>query len=370
MLLTGKPVVKVQGLFCRQKIDAVEILRAKTYASLHRSFVWRVVSFLSFMVTSVWAGLRAGPVDMVMGTTPPIFQAFSAWLVAALRRKPLLLEVRDLWPEFAIEMGVLKNPILIALSRWLERFLYWRAAHLLVNSPAYRDYLVEKKGVLPSKVTLIANGVDPNMFHPEKRGENLRSELDLNGKFVVTYAGAIGLANDIPTLLRVAQRLKGDSDLHFLFVGDGMERPRMEEMVSEFGLNNVTFTGALPKTQMPDVLAASDAFVATLQDIPMFRMPYPNKVFDYMAAGRPTVLAIEGVIRRVMDEAGGGLSVPPGDDEALAEAVSILSRNPLRCQEMGLAARGYVIRNFNRQKQAKDFLRLLYMLGDGKFVKH
>lgn len=369
-VLTGKPVVKLQGLFCRQKIDAVEILRAKTYASLHRSFVWRVVSFLSFMVTSVYAGLRAGPVDMVMGTTPPIFQAFSAWLVAALRRKPLLLEVRDLWPEFAIDMGVLKNPILIAMSRWLERFLYWRADHLLVNSPAYRDYLIEKKDILPSKVTLISNGVDPDLFKPEERSENFRSELGLNGKFVVTYAGALGIANDIPTIIRAAERLNKDPNIHFIFVGDGKERQRMEGMALDQKLQNITFTGALPKAQMPNVMAAADAFVATLQDIPMFRMPYPNKVFDYMAAGRPTVLAIDGVIRQVMDEAEGGLYVPPGDDEALAEAVRTLSRNPHRCREMGLSARRYVIRNFNRQKQAKDFLRLLYMLGDGKFVKH
>ncbi len=126
--MTGKAVAERQGVFVREEMDGIAVLRAYTYPSLHRSFVWRVVSFLSFMLSSLWAGLNAGPVDVVMGTTPPIFQAVTAWLVAALRRKPFLLEVRDLWPEFAIDLGVLRNPTLIQLSRWLESFLYNRAA--------------------------------------------------------------------------------------------------------------------------------------------------------------------------------------------------------------------------------------------------
>jgi glycosyltransferase involved in cell wall biosynthesis len=357
--LTGKPVAEPRAVVFREDVGEVKVLRARTIAALHRSFVWRVVSFLSFMVTSTWAGLRAGPMDLVIGTTPSIFQAFSAWLVAALRRKPFLLEVRDLWPEFAIDMGVLKNPILIAMSRRLERFLYWRADHLLVNSPAYRDYLVEKKGISPSKVTLIPNGADTDMFQPEERGESFRSEQGLNGKFVVTYAGAIGLANDIPTVLHAAKRLKDEQNIHFLFVGDGKERLRMEEMAVQLGLNNVSFTGPRPKSRMPEVMAASDVCVATLQDIPMFRMPYPNKVFDYMAAGRPTLLAIDGVIRDVLEASNGGLFVSPGSSVALAEGIQTLRRQPELGRQMGLAARSYVKRHFNRRDQAEAFRKLL-----------
>lgn len=357
--LTGKTVAAPRVAVSQENVGEVKVLRARTIAGLHRSFVWRVISFFSFMVTSVWAGLRAGPMDLVMGTSPPIFQAFSAWLIAALRRKPLLLEVRDLWPEFAIDMGVLKNPILIGLSRWLERFLYWRANHLLVNSPAYRDYLVEKKGILPSKVTLISNGADPDMFQPEENGEKLRSELGLNGKFIVTYAGAIGLANDIPMVLCAAKRLRDEQNLHFLFVGDGKERTRMEGMADQMGLENVTFAGSRPKSQMSEVLAASDACLATLKNIPMFRTTYPNKVFDYMAAGRPTLLAIDGVIRDVLEAANGGIFVQPGSNIALAEAIQTLKRNPEIRRQMGLAARCYVKRHFNRRAQAEAFRKLL-----------
>ena len=152
--LTGQPAAAGRTLITEQDLDGVRVMRAYAYPSLHRSYVWRAISFLSFMVTSVIAALRAGPVDLVMGTSPPIFQAASAWLVATLRQRPFLLEIRDLWPEFAIDIGVLKNPALIALSRWLERFLYAHAMHLLVNSPAYRDYLLGK-GLPAAKITLI-----------------------------------------------------------------------------------------------------------------------------------------------------------------------------------------------------------------------
>lgn len=356
--ITGARIVETHGLVKEENLDGVRVLRARAHPSLHRSFLWRGISFLSFAVTSLWAALRVGRVDVVMGTTPPLSQAFSAWLVAFLRRRPFLLEVRDLWPEFAIDMGVLTNPLLIVVSRWLERFLYTHAAHLVVNSPAYRDYLLNK-GVTAEKITLIPNGVDPEMFDQSADGPSVRAQLGLAKKFIVTYAGALGLANDLDTVLHAADRLRDESATHFLLVGDGKERPRLEAQARALRLTNVTFTGAQPKARMPAFLAASDACVATLKNIPMFRTTYPNKVFDYMAAGRPTVLAIDGVIRQVVEAAGGGVFVPPGDDAALAEAVRTLSRDPQGAKAMGAAARAYVAKHFHRQHQAEQLAALI-----------
>ncbi len=362
--LTGQQTTAEQGWLSEEDIDGVRVFRVATPRLLHRSFAWRVAVFLSFMVLSVVAAMQAGPVNLVIGTSPPIFQAVSACLVAALRRRPFLLEIRDLWPDFAIAMGVLKNPLLIALSRWLERFLYSRATHLLVNSPAYRDYLIVR-GVAPDRVTLIANGVDPDPFDPAATGERQREHWDLQGKFVVTYAGALGLANDIPVLLEAADRLRDDFEIRFLLVGDGKERANLEAAAHRLGLPNVTFTGPCPKSDVPEVLAASDACVAILQDLPMFRTTYPNKVFDYMAAGRPTILAIDGVIRQVVEAANGGIFVPPGDAKALAEAVYSLSKDRSRSRSMGCAARSYVVQHFNRHDQAMQFLDLVCRVGGG-----
>lgn len=360
--LTGAPLLEHQSLMTEQVFQGVRILRAYTYPSVHRGFVWRVFSFLSFMISSIFAGLKAGPVDLVMGTSPPIFQAVSAWFVARLRRRPFLLEIRDLWPEFAIDMGVLKNPVLIRLSRWLENFLYAHADHILVNSPAYRDY-VHKKLIPMEKISLIANGVEPALFDPQSTGLAVRRELGLDSCFVVTYAGALGMANDIPTVLRAADRLQDHKNIRFLLVGDGKEKPNLEKMAREMNLMNVVFTGSRPKADMPMILAASDACLAILMDIRMFRTTYPNKVFDYMAAERPTILAIDGVIRQVIEEAEGGLFVPPGDDEALAAAVLRLASDPDKARQMGVSARAYVVKHFNRSDQAQEFVGLINRLG-------
>jgi glycosyltransferase involved in cell wall biosynthesis len=335
----------------------LRVLRAYALPAHHRGFAWRVLSFLVFMCTSTLAALRVGPVDLVMGTSPPIFQALSALFVAAVRRRPYLLEIRDLWPEFAIDMGVLRNAFLVAFARRLERFLYARATHILVNSPAYRDYLVGR-GVRGDRISLIPNGADPDAFDPEARGDATRRSLKLNHKFVVTYAGALGVANDIPTVLRAAQRLLTEPQIHFLLIGDGKDRPQLELRSQQLGLTNLSFALPRPKSEMPEVLAASDACLAILQDIPMFRCTYPNKVFDYMAAGRPTLLAIDGVIRQVLDAAAGGIFVPPGDDGALAAAAQELSRDPMRAREMGRAARAFVVEHFNRHEQAEQFEQL------------
>jgi len=357
--LSGRKIIEQNGFVSKQSIDGIRIFRTYTLASLHRNYLWRLLTFFSFMITSVFAALKAGPVDVFMGTSPPIFQALSAWLVATIRRKPFLLEIRDLWPEFAIDIGLLTNPILIQLSRKLEMFLYRHARHIIVNSPAYRDYLISKN-ISAKKISLIPNGVDPAMFQIKNEDAlKFKIKLNLQDKFVVTYAGALGMANDIPTILRAAKRLEKYPQIIFLLVGDGKERSRLKNMLKEMNLQNVVFAGGFPKSEMPLILAASDVCVATLKDIPMFRTTYPNKVFDYMAAGRPVVLAIDGVIRQVVEKAGGGIFIPPGDDEALAGAVLYLNKHPEELKRMGQNARTYVIKNFNRESHARSFLSLI-----------
>lgn len=358
--LTGQPIAsgKKRRLFSREIADGVTVLRAYSPATNHRGFLGRMAAFLVFAATSVWVGLRAGPTDIVMGTTPPIFQAVSAWLIARLRRRPFLLEVRDLWPEFAIEMGILRNPILKALSRRLEAFLYRHADQILVNSPAYRDYIL-KKGVPAAKIGFIPNGVGIAMFDPAARGEVIRDKYGLDGKFVALYAGAHGPANDLDTILAAADLLRDAAAIHFVFVGDGKERPRLIAEAARRNLTNVTFAGPLPKAHMPAALAAADVCLATLKDIPVFTTTYPNKVFDYMAAGRPTVLAIDGVIRHVIEEATGGICVPPGDETALARAINDLAENPQACASMGTAARRYVQQHFDRDAQAEELRAIL-----------
>jgi len=358
---TGQRTIKRKGIFAKQVIDGVLILRAYMYPALHRSYLWRIISFFSFMFSSAWTALQVRDIDLVMGTTPPIFQAVSAWFVSMIRRRPFLLEVRDLWPEFGVSMGVLTNPVLIALGRWLEKFLYARARHILVNSPAYKEYMIAK-GVPEAKITFIAYGTDVDMFTPQVDGSSIRRELGLENKFVVLYAGALGQANDINTILRAAQRLNADDKICFVFFGDGKERPRLQSEAKRMNLTNVTFAGVRAKKYIPQVVACADVCLAILQDISMFRTTYPNKVFDYMAAGRATVLVIDGVSRALIESSNGGVYVQPGDDELLAKTILELSKDPQRVQQMGQNAREYLVKHLDRRDKLNETLDLLMKL--------
>lgn len=360
--LTGTRRTKAgRKLFVDTDEEGVHVTWANALPRCSSSTVWRLVMFCFFALLSIAGALRAPKPDVVMGTTPPIFQAVSASIVARLRRRPFLLEVRDLWPAFLIDMGVLRSPILIRAARALERYLYRRADHLLVNSPAYRDYLLDN-GVPVEKVTLVPNGVDSHMFDPERRGAGFREAHGFDGRFLAVYAGAHGKANALDVLVEAAERLREVEDIQIVFVGDGPERPRLLSTCADRGLANVTFVEPVSKREMPEVLAAADACIATLMDIPMFATTYPNKVFDYMAAGRPTVLAIDGVIRGVIERAGAGIFVPPADSEALARAIVRLRDDSGLRREMGDRARHYVAEHFDRSRQAEDFRRLLHGL--------
>jgi glycosyltransferase involved in cell wall biosynthesis len=255
-------------------------------------------------------------------------------------------------------MRLLRFPLFISLARFIEIFLYRRATHIVVNSPAYREHL-RNSGIPATKISVVANGVDVSTSQPGVDGVSFRREHGLNGKFVVMYAGALGPANDIECLLRAALRLREDETIVFVIVGGGKEEARLRRRARSMRLDNVRFVSPQPKQLMPEVLGAADVCVATLKNIAMFRMPYPNKVFDYMAAGRPTVLAVDGAIREVMEAANGGLFARPGDDEDVAQAIIKLRDSTKLRRKMAASARAYVERYFNRDDQARQFAAIL-----------
>ena len=323
----------------------ITILRAYTYSALHRSFVHRVFSFLSFMFSAFFIGLGVRHVDLVWGTSPPIFQSVTAWLLARLKGAPFLLEIRDLWPEFAIAVGVLRNPLLIRASLWLEGFLYRHADRVVVNSPGFLSH-VSARGA--RRVELIPNGADPAMFDPARDGASFRAEHDLQDHFVVLYAGAHGLSNDLGVVLEAARQLSSDDRIRFVLVGAGKEKASLVEKARALQLENVLFLPPVPKSQMDTALAAADACLAILKPLDAYKTTYPNKVFDYMAAGRPVLLAIDGVIRKVVEDAGAGMFVPPGDPAALAQAARCLASDPQSARRMGAAGRACIEQKFSR----------------------
>jgi len=360
--ITGARISEASASAAQPDSPGVTILRARVYEAHHRSFLHRMLAFFSFMLSSFWIGLGVRGVDLVWGTSPPIFQGVTAWLLARLKRARFLFEVRDLWPEFAVAVGVLKDCTLIRLSEWLERFLYRSADCVMVNSPGFVEH-VRLRGA--RRIELVPNGADPSMFDSSGAGREFRRQHGFDDRFVALYAGAHGMSNDLEVVIDAA-RLLQDESVQIVLVGDGKEKPALLARAAGLGLRNVTFLPSVPKRQMPEILAAADAGIAILKPLEAYKTTYPNKVFDYMGAGRPVLLAIDGVIREVVEAAGCGLFVKPGDPQALADAIHLLAADRDRSRRMGLDGKDYLEHNFSRTQIARRLLEVLEStLGEG-----
>ena len=334
---------------CEQWADGIEIRYCWTSSGMHKGFLPRLLAFFSFMFSSFLCALNVKNVDLVWGTSPNLFQGWTAWLSARCKRIPFLLEIRDMWPEFAIAMGALKNPLLIRMSEWLERFLYCHADRIIVNSPGFIPYI---RDICGKTADLVPNGADAEMFTGAD-GKAFRELHGLGDDFVVMYSGAHGPANDLETVLRAAELLKDHTGIRFVFVGSGKEKPHLETMAAEMSLDNVLFIPPVPKDEIASVMAAENAGLAVLKKLDMFKTTYPNKVFDIMACGDPVLCQIDGVIREVVEENSAGIFAEPGNPQALAEAVLRLVSDPEGCREMGANGRKAVMEKFSRDKAAE-----------------
>jgi len=241
------------------------------------------------------------------------------------------------------------------MSLWLERFLYRRADRVIVNSPGYESHVAERGA---RRVELVPNGADPDMFKPEDDGSAFRAANRLENKFIVLYAGAHGLSNDLGVALEAARLLQQSAPkIQFVFLGDGKEKPNLQKQAE--GLANVLFLPPVPKAGVAAALAGADACLAILKPIDEYKTTYPNKVFDYMAAGRPVVLAIDGVIRKVVEAADCGVFASPGDPKALAEAIRELAGDKEKARQMGRAGRRYLEEHFSRSAVAEKLAGIL-----------
>jgi len=253
----------------------------------------------------------------------------------------------------------LKNRPLIIASEWLERFLYRRADQMLVNSPGFIEHVQARGG---REIALVPNGADPQMFNPADNGNKFRQQHSLEGMFVALYAGAHGMSNDLVVLLDAAAQLRDTLEIAVVLLGDGKEKPALMEYAARLSLTNVHFVSSVAKTEMGGALAAADACIAILKPIEMYKTVYPNKVFDYMAAGRPVILAIDGVMRTVVEQAEAGIFVPPGDADALAAGIRYLAGHRRERQIMGEKGRACIEAKFDRCVLSAEMAQIMESL--------
>jgi glycosyltransferase involved in cell wall biosynthesis len=337
-------------------MDGIRVLRCWLYAVPNRGVGRRGLDHLSFMLSALAFGLpRLGSVDVVIASSPTLFSALSAWIMARAKRVPFVLEVRDLWPEAIVDLGLMRPGPAVRMLEGLAQFLYRQAARVVLVTQAFAERLAAG-GVPRAKLAVIPNGADLRLFSPQSDGHAVRAALDLDGRFVVAYVGSHGLSHGLDAVLDAAA---ARPEVTFLLVGDGADRDRLLTERDRRRLDNVVMRPSVPKAEVPGLYAAADACLVPLREVPLFETFVPSKLFEVLAAGRPVIGAVRGEARDILARSGGALLVDPERGDQLADAVERLRADPQLRAELGRRGRAFAEQHYDRDTLATRYLELL-----------
>ncbi|MBI1315882.1 glycosyltransferase [bacterium] len=353
-----------KGIHFKRKMQGpVEVWRCHVSEQYNKSFIGRLWGYFSFVFSSLWAGLTKvkGSYDVILVTSPPLFVGITGVLLSWFKRTPFVFEIRDLWPESAIDTGVVTNKFIIKMAYAFEHFIYRKAKLINVLTPAFRTTLIEKKGVPSEKIVFIPNAADFSLSDELLNtfdAAAFKKELGQENLFVVTYVGAHGVANHLDQLLDTAELLRGEPILIQL-IGDGMEKKRLVEEARKRGLDNVLFRDPVPKKEVFKYILASDLGASVLKKVDTFKTIYSNKTFDYMSCQRPILLAIDGVSRELVETAQCGLFVEPENPRSIADGILYYRDHPERRIQDGANGFAYAKNHFDRDVLARRYAEYL-----------
>jgi glycosyltransferase involved in cell wall biosynthesis len=343
----------------RERYEGVPVIRSWVYATPNEGVVKRIANHMSFAISAPTTAFVTGQrPDVVVATSPPIFAAAAGAGFASLRRAPFVLDVRDLWPDAIFALGQMQQRPLKRTLMGLERWLYRHSASVVAVTDPFAEHIRRRGG---KDVHVIPNGADTDFFTPGPPDEGLRRRLGWEGKFVVLYAGTIGMAHGLSDVLDSAEILAGRRDDVFIaLVGEGADKEALERSARHRGLKNVGFEPLQPRTDMPALYRSADACLVSLRPISLFDSFIPSKVFEIMACGRPILASVSGVALDIVLRAGAGIGVQQGSPDSLAASIeNLLARSKAEREEMGEAGRSFVCRDFDRRTLAERYLQIL-----------
>ena len=350
------------NLVKREKLDGISVTRTYEYPYHGRRVIGRLLNYASFMISAPLGSFFIPAYDVMYVWHPPLTIGVAAWIIARLRRIPFVYDVQDIWPESAVLSGVLEEGWMVRMMHKLERFVYRKANHILVVTEGARNNLIAK-GVNPKKVSVMPHWVDENVFLESGEGarRNIRQALGWRGRFVVLFAGNLGMVQGLDTVILATRELAGEDEFLVVLIGDGADKVRLKKLAASFDLrDNLQFFERQPAEKMPGFMAASDALLVHLKQSEFSHYVVPTKTLSYLAAGRPILLAMDGAAAQLVREAGAGIVIPPEEPAELARAIRHLgTMSPTERAEMGQRGRNYVTSNLSIRKVIPQYEAVL-----------
>lgn len=339
-------------MFMTESMEEFKIKRVWVFTSVKKNFVTRLLFYITFAILgSLSAIFRWGKYDIVYVTSPPLFVGMIGLVLKFFfPNTKFVFEVRDLWPDAAIEMGELKNKQFRNFSYSLEKSLYKKADHIVAVTKRFKTRIIEK-GYSGKKISVIRNGSDLS-FQKVVVPKELNEKFQTDNKFIIIYAGILGIAQNLTTVLKAAERLR-DDDILFLLVGTGPEESILKDYSEFRNLTNVIFTGEIPKEKMSEYFSLADYGIIPLKNIKVFERTIPSKLFDYMSANLPIILGVRGEAKEILEKSEAGICFEPDNVEDLVDKIIYLKNNKSEMSQMKIKGRDFVKTNFDRSKLAE-----------------
>lgn len=335
--------------FQRDRVGKVRVIRSYIFVPRTRSTLGRILNYLSFNLSSTLAGLVTGRQDIIFVMSPPLTIGVTGFLLGLLKRIPFCYNLQDIWPEVAVKLGMLRGRRAIAFFEWLERLIYRRARKIFAISEEFKNNLLGK-GVPENRIAVIPNFTDTQFIRPQARPDAFSQQHGLDDRFVVLYAGNLGLSQGLEAILDAAEALKEREEILFLIVGQGTCRKDLLAVARRRDLTNIKFLPLLPESEVPLLYASCDVALIPLRH-GIAENSVPCKTYSIMAAGKPYIAGVDegSNVWKLTENAGSGRCVPPEDGAALARAVLQLQSDSTLAETLGRNGRAYVERHFARE---------------------
>ncbi len=372
---SGKKYPECVGKFFFEKdlYPNVKLVRCYTSDNYNSGFIGRLWAYFSYVLSSIFYGLfilKNRNVDVVLSTSPPLFIGISGYIISLIKRAKWVFEIRDLWPESAIETGVVKNQLLIKFSYWLEKFIYEKANLINTLTPSFYNIVNEQKNISKKKLLMIPNGADFSLKKKLSIGDvsALRKKLGWENKIVFIYVGAHGVANYLSQMVPVIEEIeKRKTRAHFCFIGAGPKKNELIDLSEASSLKTVQFIDPVSKEMVFNYISAADVGMSILKKTDVFKTIYSNKTFDYMTCSKPVLLLIDGVSRKLVEESECGIFAEPENTDEIVKAVErFIEMPPNETKRLGMNGHNFAIKNFDRTVLAEKYLNKIENLVSGK----